>query len=97
MGAGREILDNSYLLHFWVCPGDPRHHKPRYMQENNELTVPSSMKTAVPHAATEAPNNHITRENPMLPDDLKMTLGVAKMLDGDESADNACKSLTRNE
>ncbi len=38
------------------------------------------MNTAVPHAATDAPKNHITREKPTLPEDLRMALGVANIL-----------------
>lgn len=49
--------------------------------DEQSLTVPSSMYTAVPHAATTAPNSHMTSDNPTLPDDRRMTLGVAKMLD----------------
>ena len=44
------------------------------------LTVPSSIYTAVPHAATMAPRSHITSDKPTLPDDRKITLGVAKIL-----------------
>ena len=44
------------------------------------LTVPSSMYTAVPHAATTAPRSHMIKDIPTLPDERRMTLGVAKML-----------------
>lgn len=48
--------------------------------EMKQHTVPSSMYTAVPHAAIVAPNNHITKESPTLPDARRMTLGVANIL-----------------
>lgn len=38
------------------------------------------MYTAVPHAATTAPNSHMSSDSPTLPDDRNITLGVAKIL-----------------
>ena len=38
------------------------------------------MYTAVPHNATVAPSSHMIRDNPTLPDERRMTLGVAKIL-----------------
>lgn len=37
------------------------------------------MYTAVPAAATDAPRIHMTKATPTLPEERKMTLGVAKM------------------
>ena len=44
------------------------------------LTVPYSRYTAEPAAAMIAPINHMVNAIPTLPADLKMTLGVAKIL-----------------
>jgi hypothetical protein len=44
------------------------------------FTVPYSVYTAEPAAATEAPSNHIDNAIPTLPADLRITLGVAKIL-----------------
>ncbi|OJT02833.1 hypothetical protein TRAPUB_6689 [Trametes pubescens] len=44
------------------------------------LTVPSSIYTAVPHRATVAPSSHMTSDRPTLPDERKITLGVANIL-----------------
>jgi hypothetical protein len=47
---------------------------------NGVLTVPYSRYTADPVAATTAPSSHMVNAMPTLPADLKMTLGVAKIL-----------------
>ena len=57
----------------------------------NTLTVPYSRYTAEPVAATVAPSNHITNAMPTLPADLKITLGVAKILSNGRSA--PCKKM----
>jgi hypothetical protein len=44
------------------------------------LTVPSSTYTAVPAAAMRAPTSHIKSATPTLPEERRMTLGVATIL-----------------
>lgn len=43
-------------------------------------TDPSSIYTAVPAAATTAPSTHKISATPTLPEERRMTLGVANML-----------------
>ena len=38
------------------------------------------MYTAVPHNATVAPSSHMMSDNPTLPDERRITLGVANIL-----------------
>jgi len=49
-------------------------------KDDYELTVPYSRYTAEPVAATTAPSNHMVNAIPTLPADLRITLGVAKIL-----------------
>ena len=51
-----------------------------FLRVDSTLTVPYSRYTAEPVAATIAPTNHIVNAIPTLPADLKITLGVAKIL-----------------
>ena len=53
---------------------------PTLQKDGNALTVPYSRYTAEPVAATTAPSIHMVNAMPTLPADLRITLGVAKIL-----------------